>query len=134
MKKILIVDDEKLISSIISFNLKKVGYETIVANNGEEGLESVRLYNPDLILLDIMMPKMDGNTFCKELKKRLPNFDKPIIIMTAKHDADQIMQSYSLGAVDYVAKPFKIEALLEIIERNLSGSTDKKENEDYISL
>ncbi len=120
--KILIVEDEKNISDIIKFNLNKEEFETVCAYDGEEGLQKFYEEDPDLVLLDIMMPKMDGLTVCKEIRK---TSEVPIIMLTAKaEEADKVLGLEAL-ADDYVTKPFSNKELIARIKVNLrrSGKT-----------
>lgn len=113
-KKILVVDDEIHIVQIVKFNLeKRGGYEVITAKNGEEGFEMAKLEKPDLILSDVMMPKMSGFQFCEAVKKEESIKSTPFIILTAKGQENDIKTGESLGADDYITKPFSPKALLE---------------------
>ena len=103
MKKILVVDDEKPISDIIKFNLEKEGYEIVTAFDGEEALEKVEEESPDLIVLDVMLPKIDGLEVVREVRKK---HSMPIIMVTAKETEIDKVLGLELGADDYVAKPF----------------------------
>ena len=104
-RKILIVDDEKNIVDIIAFNLKKEGYTVITAADGEEGVQKAMEENPDLILLDIMMPKMDGYEVCKKIREKK---NTPIIMLTARAEELDKVLGLELGADDYVTKPFGV--------------------------
>lgn len=113
-KKILVVDDEIHIVQIVKFNLeKRGGYEVITAKNGEEGFEMAKSEKPDLILSDVMMPKMSGFQFCEAVKKEESIKATPFIILTAKGQENDIKTGESLGADDYITKPFSPKALLE---------------------
>lgn len=113
-KKILVVDDEIHIVQIVKFNLeKRGGYEVITAKNGEEGLETAKDKMPDLILSDVMMPKMSGFQFCEALKRDAELKKIPFIILTAKGQENDIKTGTDLGADDYITKPFSPKALLE---------------------
>jgi len=114
--KILIVDDETRIVEILNYNLRKEGYETICAHDGETGLQLALSENPDLVLLDIMMPGLDGYEVCKRLRMVS---QVPIIMLTAKaEESDQVM-SFELGADDYITKPFRVREMLARIMANL---------------
>ena len=113
-KKILVVDDEIHIVQIVKFNLeKRGGYEVLTAKNGEEGLEIAKSEKPDLILSDVMMPKMSGFQFCEALKKDDEIKPIPFIILTAKGQENDIKTGEDLGVDDYITKPFSPKALLE---------------------
>lgn len=115
-KKILIVDDEKPIVEILKFNLKKEGYNTVEAYDGEEAVEKALSEKPDLILLDVMLPKLDGFTVCKKLRQTLTC---PILMLTAKEDVVDKIIGLELGADDYMTKPFSIRELIARIKANL---------------
>lgn len=113
MKKILVVDDEVHIVQIVKFNLeRRGGYQVLVAKNGEEGLETAKKEKPDLILSDVMMPKMSGFKFCEELRKDPEITATPFIILTAKGQESDIKTGQDSGADDYITKPFSPKALL----------------------
>lgn len=115
-KKILIIDDEKTIVDILRYNLEKEGYTTIEAYDGEQGLNMALNQKPDLILLDIMLPKMDGFEVCKKIRQTLST---PIIMLTAREEeVDQVL-GLKLGADDYITKPFKTRVLIAKIETTL---------------
>lgn len=128
MKKILVVDDEKPISDIVKFNLTKEGYEVYTAYDGEEALEKVKEIEPDLILLDLMLPKLDGLEVAREVRK---NYDMPIIMVTAKDSEIDKVLGLELGADDYVTKPFSNRELVARVKANLRrGSQAAKETEE----
>ncbi len=115
-KKILVVEDERKISQVIEINLMMAGYLCDVASDGEEGLRLALSGDYDLILLDLMLPKRDGFSVCREIRKTLST---PIIMVTAKEEeADKIM-GLELGADDYVTKPFSIKVFLARIKANI---------------
>ncbi|GAA3259372.1 Two-component response regulator SA14-24 [Lactococcus lactis subsp. lactis] len=116
MKKILVVDDEKPISDIVKFNLTKEGFEVFTAFDGEEALEAFKEVQPDLILLDLMLPKLDGLDVAREIRK---TSDTPIIMVSAKDSEFDKVIGLELGADDYVTKPFSNRELLARIKANL---------------
>lgn len=126
MKKILVVDDEKPISEIVKFNLTKEGYEVFTAFDGEEALEKVEEVNPDLILLDLMLPKKDGLEVAREVRK---THEMPIIMVTAKDSEIDKVLGLELGADDYVTKPFSNRELVARVKANLrrGGQAPKEE-------
>lgn len=129
LKKILVVDDEKPISDIVKFNLSKEGYEVFTAFDGEEAVEMVSEVEPDLILLDLMLPKKDGLEVCREVRK---NYDTPIIMVTAKDSEIDKVLGLELGADDYVTKPFSNRELVARVKANLRrhGNTATKVEEE----
>lgn len=119
-KKILIVDDERNIVDILKFNLKKEGFTTIEAYDGEQGVEMALSHKPDLILLDIMLPKMDGFSVCKKIRQTL---SIPILMLTAKEEEVDKVLGLELGADDYITKPFSPRELMARVKANLRRST-----------
>ncbi|MFC0233633.1 response regulator YycF [Vagococcus entomophilus] len=129
MKKILVVDDEKPISDIVKFNLTKEGYEVFTAYDGEEAVTMVKEVEPDLILLDLMLPKIDGLEVCRQVRK---DYDIPIIMVTAKDSEIDKVLGLELGADDYVTKPFSNRELVARVKANLRrhGATNNKVQEE----
>lgn len=121
-KKILIVEDEKNIAQVLAFNLMQAGYDYEIAGDGEEGLRKALKGSFDLILLDIMLPKMDGFTVCRGIRMRL---DTPIIMVTAKEEEIDKIMGLDLGADDYVTKPFSINVLLARIKANMRRAANE---------
>lgn len=115
-KRILVVEDEKPISNIIKFNLNKEGFDVYEAQDGEEGIQKALKFNPDLILLDIMLPKKDGFTVCKELRQKIST---PIIMLTARGDEVDKVLGLELGADDYITKPFSPRELIARVKAHL---------------
>lgn len=115
-KTILVVDDEKPIADILQFNLIKEGYTVICAYDGEEALEKVEEQQPDLMLLDIMLPKRDGMEVCREIRKK---YDFPIIMLTAKGSEIDKVLGLEMGADDYVTKPFSTRELIARVKANM---------------
>jgi len=110
-QKILLVEDEKNIARVVTYNLEREGYQVITARDGEEGLTKARKELPDLVILDLMLPKLDGLEVCRQLKTDPKSARIPIIMLTAKtQEADRVV-GLELGADDYVAKPFSVREL-----------------------
>lgn len=116
MKKILIVDDEKPISDIIKFNLTKEGYDTVTAFDGREALAVYEAENPDLVVLDLMLPELDGLEVAKEIRK---TSHVPIIMLSAKDSEFDKVIGLEIGADDYVTKPFSNRELLARVKAHL---------------
>ena len=114
--KILIVDDEKAIADIIKFNLEKEGHLVYVAYDGEEAIKVVNKIIPDLVLLDVMMPKKDGFQVLKEIRE---NYKFPVIMLTAKEEEVDKVLGLELGADDYITKPFSMRELVARVKANL---------------
>ncbi len=116
-KRVLVVDDEQSIVEILRFNLEREGYEVLAAYDGRDGLEQAQTGHPDLILLDVMLPHMDGFSVCRELRKtdRLT----PIIMLTAREEEQDRVMGLDLGADDYVVKPFSVRELLARVRTNM---------------
>ena len=126
-QKVLVVDDEKAIVDILVFNLQKEGYNVITASDGEEGLNKALNENPDLIILDVMMPKLDGIGVCKQIRQK--NITTPIIMVTAKADEVDKILGLELGADDYVTKPFSVRELMARVKANMRRILTEKELE-----
>lgn len=115
-KKILIVEDEKNIANLLAFNLMQNGYKFDIASDGEMGLKKALAGDHDLILLDLMLPKMDGFEVCKKLREKKST---PVIIVTAREEEVDKILGFDIGADDYVTKPFSINVLLARIKANI---------------
>ena len=124
-KKILVVDDEKPISDIIKFNLEKEGYEVVTAFDGEEALNMVESEQPDLIILDLMLPKIDGLEVAKRVRAK---HTTPIIMVTAKDSELDKVLGLELGADDYVTKPFSNRELVARVKANLRREAANRTN------
>jgi DNA-binding response OmpR family regulator len=122
---ILIVEDEKDIARMLDYNLKKEGFKTLSAHDGEDGLFSAQQRHPDLILLDLMLPKMGGLEVCKQLKKEKETASIPVIMLTAKSQESDKIVGLELGADDYVAKPFSIREVIARIKAVLRRGKEK---------
>ncbi len=134
-KTILIVDDEQSIIDILVYNLKKEGYNTIEANDGMSAVDIALEKKPNLILLDVMLPKMDGLAACKRIKNSL---NVPILILSAKDEELDKIVGLELGADDYITKPFSVRELIARVKANLrksevmvSNSEPKEEREQH---
>ena len=120
--KILIVDDDENLCELLRLYLEKDGFDTIVANDGEQAVEFAAKYSPDLILLDIMLPKLDGWQVCREIRK---TSETPIIMLTAKGETFDKILGLELGADDYVSKPFDTKEVIARIKAVLRRSHEK---------
>ena len=116
-KTVLIVEDEKSIVDILRFNLGKEGYNCIAAYDGEAGLNAALTENPDLILLDVMLPKMIGFDVCRALREKGNNV--PVIILTAREEEEDKVLGLEIGADDYITKPFSMRELMARVKANI---------------
>lgn len=139
-QKILVVDDEQDILDLIAYNLKREGYQVSTASNGHEAINVAKDINPDLIILDVMMPKMDGIEACR-LMRAMPEFKNTFMVfLTARSEEYSEIAGFHVGADDYIAKPIKPRALMSrinaILRRNISEeaarSQDKLEIMDLV--
>jgi len=115
-KKILVVDDEKSIADIIKFNLEKEGFEVELSYDGEDAVRKIYSENPDLIILDIMLPKKDGFQVLREIRA---NINTPVLMLTAKEEEVDKVLGLELGADDYITKPFSMRELVARVKANL---------------
>ena len=125
MTKILIVEDEKKIARFLELELKHEGYDVLTAFDGRSGLETALAEEPDLLILDLMLPELSGIEVCRRLRH---SSDVPIIMLTAKDDVSDKVMGLDMGADDYVTKPFAIEELLARIRVALKKRRNKDEN------
>ncbi|HEY7326055.1 MAG TPA: response regulator transcription factor [Gemmataceae bacterium] len=135
--RILIIEDERGLTDVLEYNLKREGYETIVAHDGQEGLRKAQTLLPDLILLDIMLPGLSGFDVCRELRGGDRTRDIPIIIISAKSEETDQIVGFSLGADDYVTKPFHVKVLLQRIkalQRRLEGVADPVDVVEHLDV
>lgn len=127
MPRIMIVDDDDNICELVRLYLEKEGYETLICLNGEKALEEFRLNKPDMAILDIMMPKVDGITVCREIRK---TSDMPVIMLTAKGEIFDKVLGLELGADDYIVKPFEGKELVArvkaVFRRYLKDDDEEK--------
>lgn len=129
MPKILVVDDEKPISDIVKFNLDKEGYDVVTAYDGEEALAQVEEEKPDLILLDLMLPKIDGLEVARQVRAK---HNIPIIMVTAKDSELDKVVGLELGADDYVTKPFSNRELVARVKANLRRQDQLQQDDETV--
>jgi two-component system phosphate regulon response regulator PhoB len=125
--RVLIIEDQRDLTDVLSYNLQREGYEPIVAHDGEEGLRKAQTLLPDLIILDLMLPILNGLEVCRELRASERTRQIPIVMLTAKAEETDQVVGFSLGADDYVTKPFSVKVLLQRIkalQRRLEGSAE----------
>jgi DNA-binding response OmpR family regulator len=131
---VLVVDDEDALCTLLQISLQRQGYRVLIAHNGREALEVVADKKVDLVLLDVMMPEMDGFTTCTELRKLT---DVPIVLLTALNRPDDIVNGFSLGADDYITKPFtfkEVEVRLLAILRRMNWNQERGTQQQVITV
>ena len=128
MTKILVAEDERDIRELIGFTLRFAGFEVVLAVNGIEAVEKVAQEQPDLVMLDVRMPKMTGYEACRRLKENPETSDIPIVFLSAKGQEGEIEQGLASGALEYIVKPFAPDELTsqvkEILQRRGKGSLE----------
>jgi two-component system phosphate regulon response regulator PhoB len=135
--RILIIEDERPLTEVLNYNFHREGYETIVAYDGQEGLRKAQTLLPDLIILDLMLPVLNGIEVCRALRAGESTRDIPIVMLTAKTEEVDQLVGFSMGADDYVTKPFSVKVLLQRIkalERRLHGSADTSEVVEHLDV
>lgn len=113
--QILIVEDDRSLAEVLDYNLRQDGYHTLVANDGQEGLRQAKLRTPDLVVLDLMLPMVDGLEICRRLRADPVTRNILVLMLTAKSEETDEVVGFSVGTDDYVAKPFSVKVLLERI-------------------
>jgi len=127
--KVLIVEDDRSLAEVLEYNLEKAGYEVFKAHDGRDGLNQAQLRLPDIIVLDVMLPVVDGLEVCRQLRASQENRNAQIIMLTAKAEETDQLVGFSVGADDYVVKPFSVRVLLERIKALRRRRTDVAEQD-----
>ena len=127
MLRILVIDDEEGVLTLLKFRLGKFGHEVITSNNGIDGIRKARMFEPDLILLDLVMPGMSGFRVCELLKSYKKTKDIPIFIFTALDRLEDVERAFEKGADDYIVKPFEVVTINNTIENKFSMFIEKVE-------
>lgn len=130
-KKILAVDDERHILRLVQINLEKAGYEVVTGSNGREALEMVAQHSPDLIVMDVMMPEMDGFEALQTLKNDPATASIPVIMLTAKAQDADVFHGWQSGADLYLTKPFNPMELLTFVKRIFEAQSESAEAKAY---
>ncbi|HVL32751.1 MAG TPA: response regulator [Actinomycetota bacterium] len=117
----MVVDDDRVIQQLVEVNLELEGYEVVKAGDGEEALTAIESFNPDLIVLDVMMPRMDGREVCRRIKGNPETQHIPVIFLSARAQDMDVQSGLELGASAYLTKPFDPVDLIETVERVLAG-------------
>ncbi len=134
MSKILVVDDEQAIVDMLAYNLTKAGHQPIVARDGEQALQLARSERPDLVILDLMLPGIDGLDVCRALRSAEWRGDLPIIMLTAKDEEVDRVVGLELGADDYVVKPFSVRELMARVKSVLRRAQPKSESTPILQV
>ena len=133
-KKILVVDDEKELTALVSLHMKMAGYEVLTASNGEKALDISREENPDLIILDLMLPKIDGLQVCEQLRHDAATQDIPVIMLTARTQTEDKLKGFEAGADDYVTKPFSPRELIARVKAVLRRAREKEKAPEVLRV
>lgn len=131
--RILVVEDEEDIRELIHFNLFKEKFDVVTARDGEEALEAYKKENPDLVLLDLMLPKLDGISVCKQLRENKDSQNIPIIMLTAKGGEEDVIRGLESGADDYITKPFSPKILIARVKAALRRNETQNEADQSIN-
>jgi len=128
--KILVIEDDRSLAEVLTYNLKQAGYDVLLATDGQDGLLQAQIKSPDIVILDLMLPVIDGLDVCRRLRADTSTRDLLIMMLTAKAEESDELVGFSLGADDYVTKPFSVKVLLERIKalrrrRTAEGPTDE---------
>src|SRR5947199_5026139 len=132
--KILIVEDEVSLVEVLSYNLQRDGYEVAVAKEGREGLRKAQMQLPDLVILDLMLPGLNGLDICRELRASPRTASISILMLTAKGEETDQVVGFAMGADDYVTKPFSVKVLLQRIKVLLRRQTSPEPAGDVLEL
>ena len=132
--KVLIVEDDRALAEVLQYNLNNAGYETIASTDGQDALNQARLKLPDLVVLDLMIPVIDGLEVCKRLRATSETRDTPILMLTAKGEETDQVVGFSVGADDYVVKPFSVKILMERVKSLLRRRNGKSGSVDVTTL
>jgi two-component system, OmpR family, phosphate regulon response regulator PhoB len=135
--RILIIEDEHALTEVLEYNLEREGHETTVAHDGQEGLRKAQTLLPDLIILDLMLPGIGGLEICRELKSSERTRDIPVVMLTAKAEESDQLIGFSLGADDYVTKPFSVKVLLQRIKalkRRVEGMPEAADVVEHLGV
>jgi two-component system phosphate regulon response regulator PhoB len=130
--KILIVEDEASLAEVLSYNIQREGHEAVVAREGNEALRKAQMLLPDLIILDLMLPGLDGLEICRELRASHRTAAIPILMLTAKAEETEQVVGFAMGADDYVTKPFSVKVLLQRIKALLRRATGPEPAGDLV--
>lgn len=133
-RTVLVIDDEPEMLRLLDYNLTRAGYAVLTARDGESGLAAARRHGPDLIILDVMMPGMDGLEVCKRLRQEPATASRPVLMLTAKAEEPDRVLGLELGADDYVAKPFGMRELLARVKALLRRAEGSPEGAEVLKV
>ena len=133
-KNILVVEDDRALAGVLEYNLTSEGFSVTCAMDGQDALNQARSRTPDLVLLDVMIPVMDGVQVCRQLRSEVATRNTPIIMLTAKGEETDQVVGFSVGADDYVTKPFSVRVLLERVKALLRRNERTSDLNDMISV
>jgi len=128
--KILVIEDDRALAEVLTYNLKQAGYEVLLSTDGQDGLLQAQIKSPDIVLLDLMLPVIDGLDVCRRLRAGTATKDLLIVMLTAKAEESDELVGFSLGADDYVTKPFSVKVLLERIKALRRRRTSEAPNDE----
>jgi two-component system phosphate regulon response regulator PhoB len=135
--RILIIEDERSLTEVLAYNLQREGFEALVAHDGEEGLRKAQTLLPDLVILDLMLPVLNGLEVCRELRGGERTREIPILMLTAKAEETDQVVGFSLGADDYVTKPFSVKVLMQrvkALQRRHQGASDTAQVIEHLGV
>lgn len=128
-ERVLIIEDDRSLAEVVSYNLRQAGYDVQLAHDGQDGINRARQHSPDVILLDLMLPVIDGLDVCRRLRADEATKNSRIIMLTAKAEESDQLIGFSLGADDYVTKPFSVKVLLERVKALCRREREDTDNE-----
>src|SRR4051794_20404347 len=135
--RVLLIEDERGLTDVLTYNLQREGFEVTVAHDGQEGLRKAQMQLPDMILLDLMLPKLDGLEVCRELKAGERTRTIPILMLTAKAEETDQVVGFTMGADDYVTKPFSIKVLIQrirVLQRRKEPNADASDIVEHLGV
>jgi len=135
--RVLIIEDERALTEVLAYNLQREGYEVVIAHDGEEGLRKAQTQLPDLIILDLMLPVLNGLDVCREIRAGERTKNIPIVMLTAKAEETDQVVGFSMGADDYVTKPFSVKVLLQRIkalQRRIEGGAEASHRIEHAGI
>jgi two-component system phosphate regulon response regulator PhoB len=132
--KILIVEDERALQEVLTYNLEREGFEVVVSSDGQDAIRRARTFEPDVILLDLMLPVIDGLEVCRQLRADTKTQAIRILMLTARSEEVDEIVGFNMGADDYVTKPFKVKPLIHRIKALLRRSSGEQKSRDVVSI